>query len=91
LMVDYGGSSPRFSMLDAAEDRLGLEDENFENMVLLHRRALVRINAGTSSMKVLSKRERECMRKLGILLLTSSQGRRYVLSLGAKRVLGISV
>jgi len=91
LMVDYGGSSPRFSKPDAAENRLRFEDENFENMVLLHRRALIRINAGTSSMKVLSKRERECMRKLGILLLTSSQGRRYVLSLGAKRVLGISV
>jgi len=31
------------------------------------------------------------MRKLGIILLTSSQGRRYVLSLRAKRVLGVSV
>jgi hypothetical protein len=91
LTVGQGGSSPQLSRQDAVEDRLGFEDESFENMVLHHRRALIRINAGTSSRKVLSKRERECMRKLGILLLTSSQGRRYVLSLGAKRVLGISV
>jgi hypothetical protein len=70
---------------------LGFEDESFENMVLHHRRALIRINAGTSSRKVLSKLDREHMRKLGVILLISSQGRRYVLSLRAKRVLGISV
>ena len=49
---------------------MGLEDESFENMVLHHRRALIRINAGTSSRKVLSKQDREHMRKLGIILLT---------------------
>ena len=90
MVIGNRNSLPQLSRLNVVRDPSGLENESFENMVLHHRRALMRINAGASSCKVLSKRDREHMRKLGILHLTFYQGRRYVLTLRAKRVLGIS-
>jgi hypothetical protein len=68
---------------------IGLEDESFVNMVLHHKRALIRINAGAKAVSVLTKRERECMRKSGILYLTLFRGRRYVLTHKTKMILGL--
>ena len=68
---------------------VGFEDSSFENMVIHYRRALIRLNAGIASGKLLSKRDREHMRKLGIIVLTASKGRRYVITDRAKQILGI--
>jgi hypothetical protein len=70
-------------------NHMGPEDESFVNMVLLYKGALRKINAGAKAMSVLSKRERECMRKNGILQLMEYQGRRYVLTQRAKLVLAM--
>jgi hypothetical protein len=75
--------------LEDSGAELGFEDGSFENLVLHYKRALIRLNAGASSRKVLSKRDREHMRHLGAIVLTYSGGRRYVLSDKAKQILGI--
>jgi hypothetical protein len=82
----------RNSFLQSSEfdfNNMAPEDESFVNMVMRYKGALKRINAGDKAMSVLSKRERECLRKNGILLLTENQGRRYVLTRRAKLILAL--
>lgn len=65
------------------------ENVSFNNMVLHHKHTLLKINAGAKTSKILSKRDREHMRKLGILTLDTTKGKRYILSETTKRVLEI--
>lgn len=85
---DRGFLNPTPS-LEASGGQEEFEDDSFDNMVFHYRRALIRLNAGVASRKLFSKRDREHMRKLGIIVLTVSKGRRYALTDKTKRVLGI--
>jgi hypothetical protein len=87
VTLDWRNSFTQSSELDF--NSMEPEDESFVNMVMLYKGALMRINAGAKAMSVLSKRERECMRKNGILHLTMFQGRKYVLTQRAKMILAL--
>ena len=69
---------------------MSFEYESFKNIVLLNRQELCRINSGASTSMILCKRDREHMWRLGILLLDTSKGKKYVLSDAAKQVLDYS-
>ena len=66
-----------------------LEYQSFENMVRHHRRNLIRISAGVSATKLFTKSTREHLRKLGILALSLSEGKKYVLTNRAKLILEV--
>lgn len=83
--------SSNLSKLEIPHDLSKLEDESFENLVLHHKRALIRINSGTASGKVLSRRDREHLSKLGIITFAKSHGKRYTLTPKAKKILGIQI
>ena len=64
-----------------------LENDSFKNMVLYYSNALMRVNEGVPTSEILSKRDREHMKKIGILILTMDKGKRYLLSDRARSLL----
>jgi hypothetical protein len=80
-------NSPSQLFNDLTTEEMSFEYESFKHIVLLNRRELSQINAGASISRILSKRDREHMFRLGILTLDTSMGKKYILSDAAKQVL----
>jgi hypothetical protein len=65
------------------------EEYSFKNMVEFNRSALLKMYSGIIASKVLNKVTREHMKKLGILVLNTSCGKRYALSDKTMALLGL--
>jgi hypothetical protein len=80
-------SSPSQLCNDLTAEEMSFEYESFKHIVLLNKRELSLINAGASISRILSKRDREHMWRLGIISLDTSKEKKYILSDAAKQVL----